>query len=887
MKKIERKIFISPNLNIELKDRLSHIDNGIANDNLIPEGFKFDIKYNRDVVKKVIRFSDFLKSAESSEIEKYFKEREEIKDLSNIYKGLKSYTPLNSYFKLIFLESKSLLKDNEYYLLYLEPKDLNNRYDDIKDLLSKSIEYKKEYVETDTQKRISNYKGYNIVLGAAGTGKTLVAINSYINSSIVDNLKDLSIRDDVFITYSKKLADYVSYFIDIFWNDYKNPLKKNVFTTKDFFINLLKEINFNLDGYKLENNNYIKLDSKLKLEDNIADFNTFNNWINNSFLNMNKANIPSLEAIINKYGSDYPYLFFRGIYKGKIINKVSDEEIANYFTLKHDLINLEFESIKTLLNDYFEFDGDESLDSFESWYNLAIKRYQSTFKNIPSRFKNVENLYSLYLEYIDFANPIRINKRYIDYYELFKREVLLIEGYRGETRKDFEEEIDVLYKMSDAYQKYLSSNFLYDDNDLAYFVALNIDKILDKGIFKNIIVDEFQDMTERQIDLIVKLTNSDSNSGVSHIFGDFEQTINPTFLQMENVETLYLINDIKEYEKQILSSSFRYSQAICKELEALRLKGKELFGTEDKSVYLPLVSNSNKEFETGGNLLLDIEKGNEIIKDIAKAKLQNVMYIVSSIESKLELINNFKVDKDKVFTIQESKGMEEDFVIVYKICSDKAQEYENLFSKDNSYSRAGRIFYNQLYVGITRCKTNFLEIEDINKLGPNTINTLNELIEPLLLENISLFKEELLSNKANFYFRALDSFKNLDFDSALENLAFYSGLDHDDLRYALNLINKYINGIDKKDEIIKLANIYKDKRRFDLARVLYIVLDNTNMQYLIDLRMGNKVLDDTIKDIIKNEFEFLSDSDIDSIKNSGYFNRKEEYLINKIKNIKR
>ncbi len=889
MKKYDRKIFLTTQLNEEIKNRLAHIDNGISGDTLIPDGVSFDVKYNREIVKAISRFIDFLKTFEPDEINKYFDEREEIIDLSNIYKGLKAYYPKDSYFKIIFLEEKALLRENEYtFLLLLKGNSEEYKNINVKELLSNRIEWKKEYIPTDTQKRIANYKGNNVVLGAAGTGKTDVAIHSYINSLPLDKIKSGTIRDDVFITYSKRLSDYVSYMMDIFWNDYKNPITKNVYQTKDFLIQILKEANIELEGYILKDNKYIN-DKKEILNDIIATNNTFDLWIKNGYEFLNKVYVPSLNAIINKYGIDYPYLFFRGIFKGKIINKVSDDEIIEYFTNKHNITEKEFENTKVLLDQYVEESDDlESFDAFKKWYDIAFKRYSSNFKQMPSRFQKLDDLFNLYKEYFDFANPVRENKKYIDYFALFRREALLIEGYRGNTRKDFDDEIKVLYEMCLSYQKYLDNNHLYDDNDLAYFVSNNLDIILEKGIFKNIIVDEFQDMTERQVHLIVKLTKDDDEFGVVHIFGDFEQTINPTFLQLENVETIYLVNDINDYEKQILSSSFRYSQAICKELEALREKGKELFGTEDLSGYLPLVSNANKEFETSGNLLIDIKKGKDLIKDVVKSKLLNIMYIVSDNEAKNEFINEFKVNPDKVFTISESKGREEDFVIVYKICSSKANEYESLFSDDYQYSRAGRIFYNQLYVGITRCKTNFLEIEDESLLGDNTKKVLKELINPLLDENLELFKEELLSSKTNFYFRARDSFRNLDFKAAYDNLSFYSGVDHDNLRYAIELINEHINGNDKSDILKDIANEYKTKRRYDLARVIYVVLDNNNMQIVMDLRDNinkDKYNDSDFRRILLNESKYLNDEDIEFINKTGYFERKKNSLLDRIKKI--
>ena len=137
MKTYNRKIYILPNLNDDLKNRLAHIDNGIANDELIPQGVSFNVSYNRDVVKKINRFSDFLSKSDPNEIEKYFNEREEIKNLNNIYSNLKSYTPNDSYFTLIFYESKGIIRENEYKFLYLLPK--NKEFNLMKNMLEKYI----------------------------------------------------------------------------------------------------------------------------------------------------------------------------------------------------------------------------------------------------------------------------------------------------------------------------------------------------------------------------------------------------------------------------------------------------------------------------------------------------------------------------------------------------------------------------------------------------------------------------------------------------------------------------------------------------------------------------------------------------------------------------
>ena len=581
-------------------------------------------------------------------------------------------------------------------------------------------------------------------------------------------------------------------------------------------------------------------------------------------------------------------MFFRGIYKGKIINKVNDKETQSFLADTYKLSPTQAESLNDLLDDYVESTDEPSLASFHDWYLVAQKRYTKLFNQIEE-LKEEEKLYEAFNRYYDFASPVREDKKCLDYYPLFLREARLIEGYRGKVRDDFDDEAIILYEMSKAFEAYMDENKLYDDNDLAYFVIQNLDTILKKGIYKKIIVDEFQDMTERQIHTLLRLNYNDEEHGVIHLFGDFEQTINPTFIQLESIETLYMINGVSDYKKQVLSSTYRYSAAICKELEALRNKGKELFGTEDQGSYLPLKSNKDSAFETNGNLVLNLSIGRKMLKQISAAKnIENIMYIVADETSKKELIDEYKCKEDKVFTVSEAKGRENDFVVVYKLCTSKANEYERIFSDDFSYSRAGRIFYNQLYVGITRCRTNFLQIEDDTKLGPNTINALKKLIAPLLDTDVDLFLDEMISDKVNYYFRALESFKNLDFDGTTDNLTFYSGEDYYSLSDVVRKINQYNNDKNNTQDLIDYANLYKAKNRIDLARIIYIVLDNTNMLHMMDIREGKDIYytDLEISNIIRNNANLLDNDDIMAITSTGYFDRKTKTLEDKIKGMK-
>ncbi len=879
-----RKIYLYKEVYENIKQREAHIEEGIENDPLLTNTFNKD--FSKNVLKSITRFLEFLKTSEDKELETYLANSKDIKKLDKTYNGLYSYNVPNMY-SMYFVESHKLFQSAEYKVLYVERYNVEPDFSDIKKRLDDTHEYKREYVLNKTQDTIAHETGYNVVLGAAGTGKTDVAMYTYINNIDLDNNR---INDLSFVTYSNKLAKYVTDELDVILSDMHIKTKTNVFTTASFFLNVLSSNNIEIKGYNLINGIYTKGMSK-KAQDsetllnNLVSLNTFDTWIKDGALGLSKTTLNELKKIIDKYGINYPYLFFRGIYQGKVINKVTEEDTINYLD---NIYNLGYQKTKvliSLLDDYTEYTEEPSLEDFETWYNTKTSKFKNTFKQL-NNLNTKEELYKAFNTYYNYANPVKEDSRFIDSFDLFKRECSLIEGYRGEVRDNFIDEIKVMYDTFKSFREYLDTNNLYTDNDLAYIVTSNLDTILNKGIYKNIVIDEFQDMTEREIHAIIRLNYNSLEYGVIHMFGDFEQTINPTFIQYESIETLFMINSVEKYKKQLLTTTYRYSSAICKELEALREKGKNLFGLEDLSNYVPLTSNKAYQFETSGNLVLNKEIGLKMIEAITKSKNDNIMYVVANDLVKKDFILKYKVKEDSVFTVKDSKGMESEFVVVYNLCTSSSKEFENLFSSDLSYSRASRIFYNQLYVGLTRCKTNFIQIEDETLLGVNTKTALKELIPVLNDNNVDIFLEEMLSLKINYYFRALESFKGLDFESTKENLAFYTGTDYFYLRDILNSIDEY-NETRNDDKLVTYANKLKDKDRLDLVRIIYTVIDRTNLLLILDIREKNISYNDTdVSDIIKNYSKYLDNSDIKALEKSLYFERRKRELEYKIDNLK-
>jgi len=197
-------------------------------------------------------------------------------------------------------------------------------------------------------------------------------------------------------------------------------------TTKDFLLNVLSDAEILIPGYTIYNGKYTKQAQKKQslddlLENNIVNLNTFINWKNNGYICLNKNYLPKLENIIAKYGIDYPYLFFRGIYKGKIINKVNDKETQSFLADTYKLSPTQAGFLNDLLDDYVESTDEPSLASFHDWYLVAQKRYTKLFNQIEE-LKEEEKLYEAFNRYYDFASPVREDKKCLDYYPLiFKR----------------------------------------------------------------------------------------------------------------------------------------------------------------------------------------------------------------------------------------------------------------------------------------------------------------------------------------------------------------------------------------------------------------------------------------------------------------------------------
>ena len=140
-----------------------------------------------------------------------------------------------------------------------------------------------------------------------------------------------------------------------------------------------------------------------------------------------------------------------------------------------------------------------------------------------------------------------------------------------------EERVNLIYDICELYQQYLDNNKMYDDNDLARFAA----KRLSKGIvkkFNHIIIDEVQDLTEVQLDAVVKAS---SDKRKLYFFGDQNQSINPTLFNLDFIEMCLLTNDSSIETEDIykLTNSYRFGPHLAKYINKLVKLKQQWIGT--------------------------------------------------------------------------------------------------------------------------------------------------------------------------------------------------------------------------------------------------------------------------------------------------------------------
>jgi len=318
-------------------------------------------------------------------------------------------------------------------------------------------------------------------------------------------------------------------------------------------------------------------------------------------------------------------------------------------------------------------------------------------------FRQSTGLKDAHLVYEEFRGVITgmdITKEYlslVDYCSLGVKQTIFLSAER-----------ETVYALFEKYLLFLKEEGFYDINILSH-------KLLEtcSAVYDYIVVDEVQDFTNIQLFLILKSLIKPSNF---ILCGDANQVVHPNFFSWSHLKSMFYQHDLRGDEIRILHANYRNTQMVS-DLANRLLKIKiARFGSLDKeSNYLvTTVSQSAGE-------IVFLEEKHRTVAELARKTGKSVNYAV------LVLRNE---DKEKaaglfpsplLFSVQESKGLEYENIILFNFISDNAAAFnsicdgvsaDDLDGSNPAYARgrdktdksldAYKFYINALYVAITR-----------------------------------------------------------------------------------------------------------------------------------------------------------------------------------------
>ena len=392
-----------------------------------------------------------------------------------------------------------------------------------------------------------------LVSASAGAGKTTVLINRLIKRIIKDQVK---ITDIVAMTFTNAAASEMKKRLIIALNNEvnnpnnSNEIKEyakeqlalssnaNIKTIDSFCLNIIKDgyasINLPIEsisniytpeqskGYYKEAFNII---FDKYLETNNKQIYNLNSLLSKNATNFNKLENTILDIVNKSLTQTDPIIWFNKLKsQNKQINSFNDIDIdiMNRFI---DIINRHINHLINLIKLVFD----------DPNYNLKKNEIDSIF-NILINAKNSDNLYDKYECLVEFKNvSMSFNKPSLTVFKEYLKEKLTPLIYiEEEYIKDHNSQVDeynlLIDIAHDVYKEYKHIKLInkgLDFNDMEHYAYdilsandYELSKVY-KNLYKEVMVDEFQDTNELQyqiINLLAEPTNL-------FMVGDLKQSI--------------------------------------------------------------------------------------------------------------------------------------------------------------------------------------------------------------------------------------------------------------------------------------------------------------------------------------------------------------------------
>jgi hypothetical protein len=335
--------------------------------------------------------------------------------------------------------------------------------------------------------------------------------------------------------------------------------------------------------------------------------------------------------------------------------------------------------------------------TFDAWFT----RYRQASK--------LKDAHKTFEEFRGVITGLDITKEYLsleDYLALGVKQSIFLASER-----------EMVYHLFEKYLHFLKENNYYDINILSHQWLP-----LCNPEYDFIVIDEVQDLTNIQLHLILKSLRKPTNF---MLCGDSNQVVHPNFFSWSHLKSMFYQDNLKGDEIKILHTNYRNSQIIS-ELANRILKIKNArFGSIDKESNYLVKSVS----ENTGDIIFFEDKGNAVAELNRNTRMSaKTAVLVMRNEDKAQAKAIFQ--SPLLFSVQESKGLEYENIILYGFISGNPQEFnaicegvtnDDIKVAELTYARGKdktdksldvyKFYINSLYVAVTRSVKNVYIVE--------------------------------------------------------------------------------------------------------------------------------------------------------------------------------
>ena len=306
-------------------------------------------------------------------------------------------------------------------------------------------------------------------------------------------------------------------------------------------------------------------------------------------------------------------------------------------------------------------------------------------------------------------------------------------------------EREMVYHLFEKYLIFLKETNYYDINILSHQWLSKCNPQYDF-----IIVDEVQDFTNIQLQIILKSLKTPTNF---MLCGDSNQVVHPNFFSWAHLKSMFYQSNIKGDEIKILHTNYRNSLTISNLANRLLKIKNARFGSIDKESNYLIETVS----ETAGEVIFIEDKGNAVA-ELSRKTRRSIKYAVIVLRNEDKAKAKNLLQSPLLFSVQESKGLEYENIILYNFVSDNSLEFNEICDGVNQkdllvdelvYARGKdktdkslevyKFFINSLYVAMTRAVKNVYIVE---RAKGHKLVQLLEISEVAIAQNI---KEDISS----------------------------------------------------------------------------------------------------------------------------------------------